>query len=165
MWYGARIVIISTKSPRCASWHSVGSIPVPAEGTSLSRWLSSTAVVCFNYKAPVVWSFDTLCHLTVMSVSKINPLNAELNPICHLLALLGARLIFHVSRIMVNYLRTWCITLSTYKLIGRDYGEMVQEFLVTMISFTSRRPQLFHEIFIVLFLLCDSWSEILCCSN
>jgi hypothetical protein len=32
----------------------------------------------------------------------INPLNAELNPICHLLALLGAHHIFHVSRIRVN---------------------------------------------------------------
>jgi len=34
--------------------------------------------------------------------TKINPLNAELNPICHLLALLGAHHIFHVSRIVVN---------------------------------------------------------------
>ena len=33
----------------------------------------------------------------------INPLNAELNPICHLLALLGAHSIFHVSRIRVNF--------------------------------------------------------------
>ena len=32
-----------------------------------------------------------------------NPLKAELNPICHLLALLGAHHIFHVSRIRVNY--------------------------------------------------------------
>jgi hypothetical protein len=31
-----------------------------------------------------------------------NPLNAELNPICHLLALLGAHHIPHVSRIRVN---------------------------------------------------------------
>jgi hypothetical protein len=31
-----------------------------------------------------------------------NPLNAELNPICHLLALLGAHPIIHVSRIRVN---------------------------------------------------------------
>ena len=38
--------------------------------------------------------------------NKINPLNAELNPICHLLALLGAHLIFHVSRIRVNVVRT-----------------------------------------------------------
>jgi len=32
----------------------------------------------------------------------INPLNAELNPICHLLALLGAHHIFHVSGLRVN---------------------------------------------------------------
>jgi hypothetical protein len=32
----------------------------------------------------------------------INPLNAELNPICHLLALLGAHHILHVSRIRVK---------------------------------------------------------------
>jgi len=32
----------------------------------------------------------------------IYPLNAELNPICHLLALLGAHHILHVSRIRVN---------------------------------------------------------------
>jgi hypothetical protein len=32
----------------------------------------------------------------------INPLNAELNPICHLLALLGAHHILHVSRVRVN---------------------------------------------------------------
>ena len=38
---------------------------------------------------------ESLIHL-------FNPLNAELNPICHLLALLGAHNIFHVSRIRVN---------------------------------------------------------------
>jgi hypothetical protein len=32
----------------------------------------------------------------------INPLNAKLNPICHLLELLGAHPIFHVSRIRVK---------------------------------------------------------------
>ena len=31
-----------------------------------------------------------------------NPLNTELNPICHLLALLGAHHILHVSRIRVK---------------------------------------------------------------
>ena len=38
---------------------------------------------------------------TLMSVS-INPLNAELNPICQLLALLGAHPLLHISRIRVN---------------------------------------------------------------
>jgi len=31
-----------------------------------------------------------------------NLLNAQLNPICHLLALLGAQHILHVSRVRVN---------------------------------------------------------------
>ena len=31
-----------------------------------------------------------------------NPLNAELNPVCHLLELLGAHHIFHVSGLRVN---------------------------------------------------------------
>jgi hypothetical protein len=34
--------------------------------------------------------------------SYINPLNAELNPICHLLTLLGAHHILHVSRVRVK---------------------------------------------------------------
>ena len=34
----------------------------------------------------------------------INPLNAELNPICHLLALLGVHHFFHVSMIRVKSL-------------------------------------------------------------
>jgi hypothetical protein len=33
---------------------------------------------------------------------RINPLNADLNPVCHLLALLGAHHILHVSRIRGN---------------------------------------------------------------
>jgi hypothetical protein len=33
----------------------------------------------------------------------INPLKAQLNPICHLLALLGTHHILHVSSIRVNF--------------------------------------------------------------
>jgi hypothetical protein len=33
---------------------------------------------------------------------EINSLNAELNPICHLLVLLGARPILHISRMRVK---------------------------------------------------------------
>jgi len=40
--------------------------------------------------------------LLVPIQNQINPLNAELNPICHLLALLGAHHILHVSGIRVN---------------------------------------------------------------
>ena len=39
-----------------------------------------------------------------ISISKINPLNTELNPICCLVALLGAHHFLHVSRIRVKSL-------------------------------------------------------------
>ena len=45
--------------------------------------------------AQILWSSSTI-------VFSINTLNAELNPICHLLALLGAHHILHVSRIRVK---------------------------------------------------------------
>jgi len=38
---------------------------------------------------------------------RFNPLNAELNTICHFLALLGAHPILHVSRIRVNFCEVW----------------------------------------------------------
>jgi hypothetical protein len=38
-----------------------------------------------------------------MYIFIINPLNAKLNPICHLLAL-GAHPILHISRVRVNYI-------------------------------------------------------------
>jgi len=36
------------------------------------------------------------------TASSFNPLNAELNPFCHLLTLLGAHPILHISRIRVK---------------------------------------------------------------
>jgi hypothetical protein len=44
----------------------------------------------------------------------INPLNAELNPICHLLALLGAHHILHVSGIRVNCHKTQTQNIREY---------------------------------------------------
>jgi len=38
-------------------------------------------------------------------LSDFNPLNIALNPVCHLLALLGAHHILYVSRIRVNEIR------------------------------------------------------------
>jgi hypothetical protein len=42
-----------------------------------------------------------------------NPLNTELNPICHLLALLGAHHILHVSGVKVNIYILFAIVSST----------------------------------------------------
>jgi len=41
--------------------------------------------------------------LLLLQTLRINPLKAESNPICHVLALLGAHHILHVSRIRVKY--------------------------------------------------------------
>ena len=58
-----------------------------------------------NVKAVLHYNCETWKNsksITAKLLVFINPLNAELNPICHLLALLGAHDIFHVSRIRVN---------------------------------------------------------------
>jgi len=39
-------------------------------------------------------------HITAEEKFYIDPLNVELNPICHLLALFGAHHILHVSRLI-----------------------------------------------------------------
>jgi len=43
---------------------------------------------------------DMLLNMAYLSI--IKPLNAELNPICHLLELLGSHHILHVSRVWVK---------------------------------------------------------------
>jgi len=60
---------------------------------SLKQLLVSTR---FKYPSPV-------CAQKEVKI-EINPLNSELNPICHLLALLGPHHILHVSRLRVNWL-------------------------------------------------------------
>jgi len=47
-------------------------------------------------------------------VQIINTLNVELNPVCYLLALLGAHHFLHVSRIRVKLFIMWFSTLSCY---------------------------------------------------
>ena len=46
---------------------------------------------------------------------RINPLNAELNPICHLPALLRAHHIFHVSGLRVKYVTPDCYSTDDYR--------------------------------------------------
>jgi len=46
----------------------------------------------------------------LLSVTSLNPLNAELNPICYLLALLGAHHFLHISSIRVNIYITFIST-------------------------------------------------------
>jgi len=63
---------------------------------------------CWRLKH-VQWTCRTINRLLRVAFrwAVINPLNAELNPICHLLALLVAHHILHISRIRVN-IDQWC---------------------------------------------------------
>ena len=62
----------------------------------------------------------------------INPLNPELNPICYLLALLGAHHFLHVSRIRVK--------LSTFRLLSYIYIYIYMEYPFLMfLDHTQRR--------------------------
>jgi hypothetical protein len=56
---------------------------------------------------------------------QFNPLNAKLNPICHLLEMLAAHPILHVSRIKVNTL----IFVSKMHIIFRIYWQDVLDTL------------------------------------
>jgi len=57
----------------------------------------------FYHICPYYKGADKSLARTDISYVKINPLNAELNPICHLLALLGTHHILHVSGVRVKY--------------------------------------------------------------
>ena len=70
--------------------------PPPSNNiTHIIQWRAPDFVLCFPFGIPEIILNSSLLHA-------INPLNAELNPICYLLALLGAHHFLHVSRIRVN---------------------------------------------------------------
>jgi hypothetical protein len=75
--------------------------------------------------------------LIIRRIDCINPLDAELNPICHLLAVLGAHHILHVSRIRVNTasgivtLLTCALTSHLQRVTIPD-GALVQSVLLMM---------------------------------
>jgi hypothetical protein len=86
--------------------------------TSGSTWWKSECEQCScinglsfcDEKSPQCPELPESCRVTQVPqgkccpvcVGEFNPLNAEVNPICHLLALLGAHHILRISRIRVN---------------------------------------------------------------
>jgi hypothetical protein len=79
--------------------------------TFLSPYMLRAPPISFLIWSPHWWLVMSTDHKAPLNLSSsiilwyaINPLNAQLNPIFHLLALLGAHHILHVSRIRVNAL-------------------------------------------------------------
>jgi hypothetical protein len=80
----------------------------------------------FSLLCILLWEFLTKqipvipqpLHLLHLAPTDFNPLNVKLNPICHLLALLGAHHILHVSRIRVNVLQA--VNLAVWKKISEN---------------------------------------------
>ena len=87
--------------------------PYPSRGDSFKANCedpmlgNSDSHLCWKiYGFISVKEFQTFVHsvgVYFLRNFKFNPLNAKLNPICHLLALLGAHHILHISRIRVNF--------------------------------------------------------------
>ena len=61
----------------------------------------------------------------LMDICNLNTLNPELNPTCHLLALLGAHHILHVSGIRVK-VETWCRFLIGILHARKEYRYIVK---------------------------------------
>jgi len=64
----------------------------------------------------------------IAAFSAINPLDAKLNPICHLLALLGAHHILHVSRVRVNLIKQHTVLLFTSVPTGMNTKNFMSHF-------------------------------------
>jgi len=75
---------------------------VNTQNVSVSKIVDSFSIQRAESKYDVKIQFLAL--VVVMHEVWLNPLNPELNPICYLLALLGAHHFFHVSRIRVKLL-------------------------------------------------------------
>ena len=110
-------VVMPYKETRCPFCRELGGYQVqpewvcniwPTPGRSKSLFHPQDTLTYWNQPTAGGWrkiriefkgrrfNFVNLCFL-------LNPLNAELNPICLLLALLEAHHIFHVSRIRVKF--------------------------------------------------------------
>ena len=86
----------------------------------------------------------------------VNPLNAELNPVCHLLALLGAHHIFHVSGLRVKDTTQQCTQVLQELTSNRKFNTF-HGFLVftegippavTLLKYTTlqiRKPAVNHD--------------------
>jgi len=82
-------------------------------------------------------SQNGMCHVELVII--INSLNPELNPICYLLALLGAHHFLHVSRIRVKFLSLRLIMSYIYIYIDIYIYTYMEHLLLMFLDHTQRR--------------------------
>ena len=92
-----RSIQMATSSQRPYCTHSLSSVPHSVDGLTKYAVIRKNLAIHFAIHSQYQISFQYIEYFGV------NPLNAELKPICHLLALLGAHHILLVSRIRVKY--------------------------------------------------------------
>jgi len=68
------------------------------------KYFESFEMWWWTRKEKIIWMYRVQNAVLRRVKEEINPLNPELNPICYLLALLGAHHFLHVSRIRVKSL-------------------------------------------------------------
>ena len=80
----------------------VADIELQPHSSSISSHINPLTLTLLTWR--IWWSSNNASKWQIGFNSAFKGLNAELNPICHLLALLGAHHILHVSRIRVKLL-------------------------------------------------------------
>jgi len=87
---------------RGSASHKLGTTAVE-DGQKTGKMCKWTAHITHHTSHSTLWLVQALIGCSKTWIM-LNPLNAELNPICYLLALLGAHHFLHVSRIRVKSL-------------------------------------------------------------
>jgi hypothetical protein len=125
-------------------------------------YLQSADRICPVYKHPsfdcvLGWLLSIFIFTIFYSRSLFNPLNAELNPSCHLLALLGGATIVVVSRLRVNIFLSSLLILSRLLHITKLIVTYLFNFLVTCMflcsNFHSRILSMAHWLMCLLICL------------
>jgi hypothetical protein len=90
--------------------------------TPSSEWSKKSSWTNLNIMAEISSSTSIHVHRYCTVVVFFNPLNAELNPICHLLALLGGATIAVVSRLRVKlFCNVWVCVCVGFVMCGCVY--------------------------------------------
>jgi len=92
-------------------------------GSAKKNWVTETTKnQCENVNSDTSWKVWSVVENNSTIKALFNPLNPELNPICYLLALLGAHHFLHVSRIRVKWLTLRVLMSYIYIYIWSTYS-------------------------------------------